>query len=107
MTEPEDTVADDWEARGVAFRAAMASVPAHLRKQSDAELARIAWLQANPDGAADDPVLVALTAAMLKAEADVAWCRGLVIACGEAVKGCRFEDVPNGPRPSTTEILGA
>ena len=98
---------DDWEARGVAFRAALASVPAHLRKQSDAELARIAWLQANPDGSPDDPVLVALTAAMHKAEADVAWCRALVIACGEAVKGCRFEDVPDGPRKSTIELLGA
>ena len=77
----------------MAFRAAMASVPAHLRKWSDAELARAAWSQAHPEATVNDPAFVELTAAMLKAEADVLWCRALVIACGEAVKGCRFEDI--------------
>lgn len=108
----------DFDALGAQYREAVASVPAHLRVQSDAELAVADWLRAHrgvptdvlydrATGAALDPELAALETAVVKAAADVAWCRCLVIACGEAVKGVKFEDVPDGPRPPLTELIGA
>jgi hypothetical protein len=95
---------------GAQYREAKAAVVEHVRAWGTAELALVAWLKAKrgvpahllydaKTGGALDPELATLERAVRKAEADVAWCRALVIACGEAYKGCAFEDVPNGPPP--------
>ncbi|MFZ5863023.1 MAG: hypothetical protein ACOYXR_09315 [Nitrospirota bacterium] len=106
----------DLDALGADYRHAKQAVTDHLRKQSLVELERVDWLNRHrglpPDALYDietgdptHPELVELYAAVEQAVADVAWCRSLVVACGEAFKGCRFEDVPNGPRPSPTDLL--
>lgn len=63
---------------GADYRGAMASVAAHRKIQADAELARLRT------GIDDGSVA--------RAKADVDWCRALVLACGEVVKGCTFEE---------------
>lgn len=89
---------------GVDYREAMAAVTVHLRRQADAEVAQIEWLKRHrgvpahvlydaDTGEPLDPELVDLEEAIRAAEADGAWCRALVIACGEAVKGETFDDV--------------
>lgn len=94
----------DLDALGAQYREAKASVPAHLQRQHAAEMARLDWLKAHrgvpsdvlydrETGEALDPELRALEDAVTAAEADVAWCRGLVVACGEAYKGESFADV--------------
>lgn len=94
------------ERRGADFRHARDSVTEHLRAQAAAELERSAWMRRhrgvpidvlfNRDtGEALDPELKALDDAVAKAEADVAWCEALTIACGEVFKGVKFADVPN------------
>lgn len=86
---------------GVVFRAALAAVPAHLKVQSDAELALSAWLLAHRGVPSDllydcasgeplDPDLARLERAVDGAVADVAWCRAVVVAAGEVVKGEPF-----------------
>lgn len=94
----------DLEALGAQYREAKASVPAHLQRQHAAEVARLVWLKAHRGVPADvlydrdtgeplDADLRALEDAITQAEADVAWCRGLEIACGEAYKGESFEAI--------------
>jgi hypothetical protein len=108
----------DLDALGAQYREAKASVPAHLKVQADAELARVAWLKAHRGVPSDvlydrdtgeplDPELRALEAAIVQAESDVAWCRGLVVACGEAIKGRPFEEVVAAQQPLLTrsEVL--
>ncbi len=106
----------DLDALGVQYREAKASVPEHLRRQHAVEVAVVDWLKAHrgvPDhelydretGAALDPELVALEAAVEQAQTDVQWCRALVVACGEAIKGRPLDDViaSQGPRPAIPE----
>ena len=72
----------------VAYREAVASVVEHRLVQHAAELAVLRY---KPQGD-DDPRVAELVAARDKAVADVRWCQELVIACGEVVKGCTFEE---------------
>lgn len=88
---------------GADYRAAKQAVTDHLRVLATAELAVVEWLRAlgSPVAAIEaaaaptHPEHLALLAAVQRAEVDVAWCRALVVACGEVVKGCKFETVPN------------
>lgn len=109
----------DLDALGAQYREAKASVPAHLKRQADAELARTAWLKKHrgvpshvlydrTTGEPLDPELRDMEDAIAAAERDVAWCRGLVVACGEAYKGESFDEViaAQKPRPTPTEVLG-
>lgn len=57
---------------GADYRAAKAAVGVALRRQHDAELSGVNVAQR---------------------VADVAWCRALVVACGEVYKGCTFAEV--------------
>lgn len=92
--------------RGRDYQDAKASVGAHRRIQADAELAVARWLRKkahmrgadlyDADGNAKHPELVALIEARTAAMADVQWCRSLVVACGEAVKGQSFAEVMEG-----------
>lgn len=88
----------DLDALGAQFREAQDAVTAHRRLEVDADMARLAWLQAHrgvpshelydrTTGAPLDPVLADLEAGLAKASADTDWCRALVLACGEAYKG--------------------
>lgn len=88
----------DLDALGAEYREAKAAVPAHLRKQADAELAQVAWLKRHRGvpshvlydprtGEPLDPDLRKLEAAMHRAERDVAWCRAVEVAAMEAYKG--------------------
>ncbi len=94
----------DLDALGAQYREAKAAVTAHLRRQAAAEQAVIDWLRVHrgvpvdelydrDSGEALDPALSVLEAAVVAAEADVRWCRGLVIACGEQYKGRTFEEI--------------
>lgn len=71
----------DLDALGADYRAAVAAVGAHRKTQVDLELV---WARTQ------DP---ADLAAAQKAEADVNWCKALVIACGEKFKGESFDTV--------------
>lgn len=93
---------DDHERRVAAYVEARESVAPHLRKQADAEIERARWLRKRrgvpshllydpATGDALDPELVKLTAAVRKAEADVAWCQAVEIACAEELKGEPFD----------------
>jgi hypothetical protein len=108
----------DLDALGAQYREAKASVPAHLKRQADAEIAVAEWLKTHRGVPADvlydrttgeplDPELRALEDAVEQAQADVAWCRGLVVACGEAYKGRPFDEVvaAQKPRPTASELL--
>jgi hypothetical protein len=85
-----------------AYREAKAAVGDHRAKQAAAELAVHAYLKSKrgvpphllygDDGEPIDRTLAALTAERDKATADVRWCQALVVACGEVVKGCTFEE---------------
>ena len=94
----------DLDALGAQYREAKASVPAHLQRQHTAEVSRLQWLKAHRGVPTDvlydrttgeplDPELRALEDAVTQAQADVAWCRGLVVACGEAYKGESLADI--------------
>lgn len=78
----------------VAYRDAKASVVTHRRFQQAAEVAVIRYQQQARQNPAE---LARLVAARDKAVADVRWCQALVIACGEVVKGCTFDEA-NGSR---------
>lgn len=86
---------------GEDYRAAKAAVVEHVRRWADAEIALVDWLRTKRgvpshvlfDRATGEPLDSehrALSEAVDKAEADSIWCRGLVVACGEVVKGCTF-----------------
>lgn len=102
---------------GVQYRAAKAAVVDHLVAWADAESALHLWLKTKrgvprhvlydaKTGDPLDPELKALEAAVADAEAGYQWCRGLVVACGEQVKGRSFDDcmASQGARPSRDEI---
>lgn len=92
------------DALGADYREAKASIPAHLERQKAIELERTAWLKKRRGVPADvlydretgeprDPTLVDIESRLATAEGDVRWCRGLVIACGEAYKGETFQAI--------------
>lgn len=98
---------------GQQYRAAKAAVGDHLRKWGDAEQALVAWLRAKrgvpshvlydaTTGAPLDPQLAELEQAVTDAETDYRWCKALVVACGEAIKGASLDEVlaAQGPRPT-------
>ena len=74
MSSPTDPGAD--------YRAAKAELPKILRRMADAELA------AHRAGVStkDDPEVTRLNA-------DAEWCRALIVACGEVVKGVPFAEL--------------
>lgn len=103
---------------GVAYREAKAALPGLTRAWADAELAKVTWLKAKrgvpahvlydaKTGDPLDPELKALEAAVDTAEAGYQWCRGLVVACGEAVKGRSFDEVvaSQGARPNPRDLV--
>ena len=69
----------DLEAAGADYRAAKAELTKILQRMADAELER------HRTGL-DDGTVDAL-------HADVNWCRALIVACGEVVKGASFADL--------------
>ena len=91
---------DEHERASQDYRAAKAAVGAHRIVQHKAAVARVQWLQQHPveglydpqTGAPIHPELAELTEAVAKAAADVEWCRGLVIACAEVVKGHPYDE---------------
>lgn len=108
----------DLDALGAQYREAKDSVPAHLRKQHAAEMAVVDWLKAHRGVPADelydrisgeplDPELARLEQAVKQAEADVLWCRAVVVACGEQIKGRPLDEVlaTQGPRPTVDTAI--
>lgn len=103
---------------GADYREAKAAVVDHLVSWADAESALHLWLRSKrgvprhklydaETGDPLDPELKALEDAVDTAEAGYQWCRGLVVACGEKVKGRTFDEVvaSQGSRPSVDELL--
>lgn len=103
---------------GAQYREAKAAVTDHLVTWADAESALHLWLKAKrgvprhllydaQTGDPLDPELQSLEAAVADAEAAYQWCRGLVVACGEQVKGRSFDEcvASQGARPSVDEVL--
>ena len=93
----------DIEALGAQYREARDSIGAHRARQAQAEQARGAWVKAHRGVPADklydrstgvpiDPELLALSAAVDRATADVQWCRAVTVAAAEALKGMTLED---------------
>lgn len=89
---------------GAQYRAAKQAVKDHLSAWADTERAKQQWLKEHrgvpahllydrATGAPLDPDLAALEAAEDKAQQDYEWCKALVIACGELVKGRPFEEI--------------
>lgn len=79
------------------------AITTHRILQARAELALANWLKAHrgvprellygPDGAALDPQLAGLEAAVGGAATDVQWCRAVVVAVAEELKAEPFEVV--------------
>lgn len=103
---------------GADYRAAKQAVAEHVAAWAAAEQARHRWLRSRRGvpphvlydrhtGAPLDPELAALEEAEAKARADVDWCRALVIACGEVVKGRSFAEVlaTQQPKPPQGEVV--
>ena len=89
---------------GAQYRAAKRAVEDHVRRWAEASQARQRWLKAHRHVPASelfdpvtgdplDPELLELLEAEEKEYRDSEWCRGLVIACGEAIKGRPFEEL--------------
>lgn len=104
----------DLDKLGVQYREAKASVTEHLCRQSRAELERLTYLKTlrgvpvdelydRVSGDPIDPTLAGMETAIDKAQTDVGWCRGLVIACGEIYKGESFTDVQKRHEPNRAE----
>lgn len=92
------------ERRHAAYSEAREAVAPHLHAQAVAEIERARWLKARRGVPSDvlyhaetgeprDPELIARTAAVRQAEADVAWCQAVEVACFEQVKGRPLTDV--------------
>lgn len=103
---------------GVDYREAKAAVAEHLKAWADAELAKVTWLKRKrgvpthvlydpKTGEARDAELRALEQAEVDAHADYEWCKALVVACGEIVKGRSFDNVlaAQGPKPTQAELM--
>lgn len=71
---------------GADYRSAKQAVVAHRRRQVAIETERIGLIRSRADLADVDSRLAAVIA-------DVDWCRALVVACGETVKGESLDDV--------------
>lgn len=94
---------------GADYRAAKAAVGTHRRILAEVELERQAWLKQRrgvpfhllfgADGEPTDPDLIALSERVDEAHADVDWCRALVVACGEAIKGETFAEAVERSTP--------
>lgn len=89
---------------GAQFREATEAVGTHRRAQAQAEQAEQRWLKRHrgvpshllfdrTTGDPIDPALVELRAAVNQACLDVEWCRGTMVAAGEAFKGESLEAV--------------
>lgn len=103
---------------GAQYREAKAALLEHRRVWAAAEQARADWLRRHrgvpshllyrrDTGDPLDPELVELEAAVEKAAADDEWVRGLVIACGEAFKGCSFDEAASRrPRSVVAALTG-
>ena len=116
-----NSMLDEYKSRVQVYQALISANQAKIsmyREQIAAEVARLDWLKAHrgvpaevlydrETGEALDPELRALEDAVTRAEADVAWCRGLVVACGEAIKGRPFDEVvaAQGPRPTVSDLI--
>ena len=72
MSSPTDPGAD--------YRAAKAELPRILRRMAQAEI------DAHRAGVKSDPEVARL-------HADAEWCRALIVACGEVVKGVPFAEL--------------
>lgn len=99
---------NDIDKLGADYRHAKKAVADHLRRQAALELEQAALLKRlrgvpadelydRATGAPLDPQLAELEERIAQAEVDVRWCQSLVIACGEAYKGVKFDEVPDGP----------
>lgn len=107
MSSPTDAGAD--------YRHAKAAVPAHRRVQADLEAELVTYLRSKRDvprhrlydksGKPTDRRIADLTKQIERAAADVAWCKGLVIACGEVVKGEPFAEQKPRPQNRIDQIL--
>ena len=93
----------DLEAAGADYRHAKLAVVSHRVAEAAADQALKSWRRARrgvpshelydrATGEPLDPEHVELEAASAKASADVLWCKALVIACGEVVKGVTFAE---------------
>jgi len=102
---PEDFTED----LGAQYRAAKEAVTEHVRRWAEAGIAKHRWLKKHrgvpahklydpKTGEPVDPELAALEAAERQAHADSEWCRALVVAIGEQIKGQPFEELVK-PRP--------
>ena len=105
----------DLDKLGAQYREAKQSVTDHLQRQARLELERLAYLKTlrgvpsdelydRESGAPLDERLRGMEAAIDAAQADVAWCEGLVIACGEAYKGVPFAEVLKRHEPKQTAL---
>ena len=103
---------------GSEYRHAKEAVVVHVGRWAAAETAVVEWLKTkrgvpshllyDPEtGDPRDPELAALLEAEAQAERDVTWCKALVVACGEVVKGRSFDEVlaSQGPRPTVADVL--
>jgi hypothetical protein len=90
----------EFEALGAQYREARDAVPVHRRRQAAAEIT-LGRLQRRHGP--DHPDVAAARAAVTKLHHDVRWCQATAIAAAEAFKGCRFDDVPNGPVATMAE----
>ena len=82
----------DLDALGAQYREVKESIATHRRRQAEAEVEHSRLIRrlgpSHPD-------IQAAWAAVEQAARDVAWCRALTVACGEAYKGVPFDQVPN------------
>lgn len=96
---------------GAQYRDAKNGVTACRHRQADAELDRARFIKTHRRGPHDDAYhdeLDRLDGVVQRAYSDVQWCRSVVVACGEAIKGEPFETVAarnaeNGP-PAFPEV---
>lgn len=94
---------------GAEYRAAKAAVTDAVRRWAEAGIAKHRWLKKHrgvpahklydpKTGEPVDPELAALEEAERQAHADSEWCRALVIAIGEQIKGQPLGELVK-PRP--------
>jgi len=91
----------DLDALGRQYREARDSIAVHRRAEAVASAAHSRLARRL---GADHPDVAAAWDAVLAAHADVQWCKGLTIACGEAYKGVPLDEVPNR-RPDVAAML--
>ena len=82
----------DLVALGAQYREARGAVAVHRRRQAAAELEHGRLVRRLGPG---HPDVETAREAVASAHTDVQWCRGLVVACGEAYKDIPFNEVPH------------